>query len=63
MVETCFSASLHVENFITKIPKSLFLVVFQIFGFGQILGNFGQIWAEFVALAMADRMPKDHLKS
>jgi hypothetical protein len=41
-------------------------VVFQSFVFGQILanfGSFGQIWAEFGALAVADIMPKDHLKS
>jgi hypothetical protein len=41
-------------------------VVFQSFVFGQILanfGNFGQFWADFAALAVADCMPKDHLKS
>jgi succinate-acetate transporter protein len=26
-------------------------------------GSFGQFWAEFAALAVADNMPKDHLKS
>jgi hypothetical protein len=41
-------------------------VVFQSFIFGQILanfGNFGQIWAKFAALAMAESMPKARLKS
>jgi hypothetical protein len=41
-------------------------VVFQSFGFGQILavlGSFGEFWAEFAALAVADSMPKDQLKS
>jgi hypothetical protein len=41
-------------------------VVFQSFIFGQILaylGSFGQFWVDFVALAMADNMPKVHLKS
>jgi hypothetical protein len=39
--------------------------VFQSFVFSQILavlGNFGQIWAKFVALTVAESMPKDHLK-
>jgi hypothetical protein len=27
------------------------------------LGKFWQFWAEFAALALADNMPKDHLKS
>jgi hypothetical protein len=41
-------------------------VEFQSFVFGQILanlGSFGQFWADFAALAVADSMPKDHLKS
>jgi hypothetical protein len=41
-------------------------VVFQSFGFGQILANFGsfaQFWAEFAALAVVDNMPEEHLKS
>jgi succinate-acetate transporter protein len=41
-------------------------VVFQSFVFGQILanfGSFGQFWAEFAALAVADSVPKDQLKS
>jgi succinate-acetate transporter protein len=41
-------------------------VVFQSFDFGQILanfGSFGQFWANFAAMAVADSMPKDHLKS
>jgi hypothetical protein len=40
-------------------------VVFQSFVFGQILavlGNIGQIWAEFVALSVAENMPKARLK-
>jgi hypothetical protein len=43
------------------ISKFLELIVY-----GQILadlGNFGQIWANFATLAMADSMPKLHLKS
>jgi hypothetical protein len=38
----------------------------KIIVFGQILivlGNFRQFWADFAALAVADSMPKDHLKS
>jgi hypothetical protein len=31
--------------------------------FGQFWANFGQFWANFAALAVADSMPKDHLKS
>jgi hypothetical protein len=27
------------------------------------LGEFWQFWAKFAALAVADNMPKDHLKS
>jgi succinate-acetate transporter protein len=41
-------------------------VEFQSFVFGQILanfGSFGQFWVDFAALAVADSMPKDHLKS
>jgi succinate-acetate transporter protein len=26
-------------------------------------GSFGQFWADFATLAVADNMPKDHLKS
>jgi succinate-acetate transporter protein len=42
------------------------LVEFQSFVFGQILanfGSFGQFWAEFAALAVADSMPEVWLKS
>jgi hypothetical protein len=28
-----------------------------------VLGSFGQIWADFATLAVADSMPKLHLKS
>jgi succinate-acetate transporter protein len=41
-------------------------VAFQSFVFGQILanfGSFGQFWAEFAALAVADCMPELWLKS
>jgi succinate-acetate transporter protein len=41
-------------------------VEFQSFVFGQILadfGSFGQFWADFAALAVADSMPKLQLKS
>jgi hypothetical protein len=38
-------------------------VVFQSFVYGQILALFGQFWAEFAALAVADCMPKLWLKS
>jgi hypothetical protein len=41
--------------------KSQFLVVIKSFFFGQILanfGNFGQFWADFAGLAVADSMPK-----
>jgi succinate-acetate transporter protein len=41
-------------------------MVFQSFVFGQILANFssfGQFWADFAALAVANIMPKVWLKS
>jgi succinate-acetate transporter protein len=41
-------------------------VEFQSFGFGQILadfGSFGQFWAEFAALTVAESLPKVWLKS
>jgi hypothetical protein len=67
IAETCSSTSSIPSNFyFWKIIKSRFLVVFQSFIFGQILanfGNFGQIWAKFAALAMAESMPKARLKS
>jgi hypothetical protein len=52
---------LHIEIFIFgKYSKSRFLAEFQSFIFGQILanlGSFGQFWADFAALTMADSMP------
>jgi hypothetical protein len=39
-------------------------VEFQSFVFGQILsnfGSFGQFWADFAALAVADSMPEARL--
>jgi hypothetical protein len=48
-----------------KTLKSQILVVFQSFDFRQILpnfGNFGQIWADFAALAVADSMHAKILK-
>jgi hypothetical protein len=65
MVETC-SGPLHVEIFIFEKLKFQFLVVFQSFGFRQKLanfGNFGQIWAKFVALTVVESMPEARLKS
>jgi hypothetical protein len=41
-------------------------MVFQSFVFGQLLanfGSFGQFWADFAALAVADSMPEVWLKS
>jgi hypothetical protein len=41
-------------------------VEFQSFVIGQILanlGSFGQFWADFAALAVADSMPEVWLKS
>jgi succinate-acetate transporter protein len=41
-------------------------VVFQSFFIGQTLANFssfGQFWADFAALAVADSMPEVWLKS
>jgi hypothetical protein len=66
-VETCSSAS-STRNFFYfwKILKSRFLVEFQSFIFGQILanlGSFGQFWADFAALIVADSMPQLGLKS
>jgi hypothetical protein len=54
--------------------KFLFLKNTKISIFGRIskfclwadlanFGSFGQFWTDFVVLAMADSMPKDHLKS
>jgi hypothetical protein len=51
--------------------KSLFLKNAKIFIFGGIskfrlwavLGSFGQFWADFASLAVADSMPKLRLKS
>jgi hypothetical protein len=62
IVETYFSASSICRNFyFWKTLKSQFLMVFQSFVFGQILANFdsfGQFWADFAALAVADSMPE-----
>jgi hypothetical protein len=33
------------------------------FRFWADFGDFGQFWADLATLAMADGMPKDHLKS
>jgi hypothetical protein len=67
MVKTCSSASSTCRNyFFRKTLKYQFLVEFQSFVFGQILanfGNFGQFWANFVELAVADSLPKLRLKS
>jgi hypothetical protein len=56
-----------VQNFIfEKILKSRFLVEFQSFIFGQIwanLSSFGQFWADFAALTVADSMPQLGMKS
>jgi hypothetical protein len=49
-----------------KNTKSRFLVVFQSFVFGQILGvlgSFGLIWAKFATLTVAESVPKARLKS
>jgi hypothetical protein len=51
--------------------KNLFLKKTKISIFGGIskfclwadFGKFGQFWADFATLAVADSMPKDHLKS
>jgi hypothetical protein len=51
--------------------KFLFLEKTKVSIFGGIskfclwadFGSFGQFWADFAALAVADSMPKDHLKS
>jgi hypothetical protein len=66
-VKTCSSASSTRANFyFWKILKSRFLVEFQNFIFGQILanlGSFGQFWADFAAMTVADSMPQLGLKS
>jgi hypothetical protein len=52
---------LYVYNFLF-LQKALnldFLWYFKVLS----LGRFWQFWAEFAPLAMADSMPKDHLKS
>jgi hypothetical protein len=51
--------------------KFIFLKNIKILIFGGIskfclwadFGSFGQFWANSATLAMADNMPKDHLKS
>jgi hypothetical protein len=67
MVETCSSAPSMCGNFyFGKILKYRFLAEFQSFIFGQILanfGSFGQFWADFAALTVADSMPQLGLKS
>ena len=60
MMKRRSSASSTCTNFyFRKILNSQFLVVFQSFVFGK----FWQFWADFVALAVAVRMPKVWLKS
>jgi hypothetical protein len=52
-----------------NIKISIFGGIFKFYKlivFGQILavlGNFGQIWANYIALPMADNMPLDGLKT
>jgi hypothetical protein len=49
-----------------KILKSQFLVEFQSFDFRQIWADFvsfGQFWAEFAALTVAESLPETRLKS
>jgi hypothetical protein len=57
-VKTCSSAfSTRTNFYFWKILKSRFLVEFQSFIFGQILanlGSFGQFWADFATLTVAD---------
>jgi hypothetical protein len=66
-METCSSASSTRSNFyFSKLLKSQFLAEFQSFIFGQILanlGSFGQFWADFATLTVADSMPQLGLKS
>jgi hypothetical protein len=65
--ETCSSTpSTHRNIFFWKILNYQFLAEFQSFIFGQILanfGNFGQFWADFAALTVANSMPQLGLKS
>jgi hypothetical protein len=65
--ETCSSTpSTHRNIFFWKILNYQFLAEFQSFIFGQILanfGNFGQFWADFAALTVANSMPQHGLKS
>jgi hypothetical protein len=57
-LKTCSSAPSTRRNFyFWKILKS------QFFGGISSLGNFGQFWADFAALAVADSMPQLGLKS
>jgi hypothetical protein len=66
-VETCsIASSKHRKFYFWKILKSQFLVEFQSFVFWQIwadFGSFGQFWAEFAALTVAESMPEERLKS
>jgi succinate-acetate transporter protein len=66
-VVTCsIASSIHRIFYCWKILKSQLLAEFQSFVFGQILadfGSFGQFWAEFAALTVAESMPEERLKS
>jgi hypothetical protein len=60
MVETYSSASSTRRNFIFKNHENLdFWWNFKV----SFLSRFWQFWANFAALAVADNMPKDHMKS
>jgi hypothetical protein len=66
-METCSSASsIHRNFYFWKILKSRFLVEFQSFVFRHFwadFGGFGQFWAEFAALTVAESLPKAGQKS
>jgi hypothetical protein len=62
--ETCSNASSTSWNyFFWKKLKSWFLVIFQSFIYGQILGRFGQFWVEIASLTVGESLPKARLKS
>jgi hypothetical protein len=66
-MKTCsIASSIHRNFYFWKILKPRFLVEFQSFifwQFWQIWADFGQFWAEFAALTVAESMPAERLKS
>jgi hypothetical protein len=54
---------LYIEIFILENTKILIFGGISKFRLRANFGKFWQFWAEFATLAVADNMPKDHMKS